>query len=76
MFVGGVNLTAKALGSPGHRDGGQHDIYVEVTGPSATDVHHNFVQRWNEASERNCSDGTWGGGRRLVAPLPGPLLSA
>ena len=31
-----------------------------VTGPSATDVHHNFVQRWNEASERAAGDGTWG----------------
>jgi cardiolipin synthase A/B len=59
-FVGGINLTAKALGSPGHRDGGRHDLYVEVTGPSATDVHHNFVQRWNEASERQRADGIWG----------------
>ena len=30
-FVGGINLTAKALE--------RHDAYVEVTGPSATDVH-------------------------------------
>ncbi|WP_337268672.1 phospholipase D-like domain-containing protein [Oryzifoliimicrobium ureilyticus] len=59
-FIGGINLTAKALGSPGHRDGGQHDLYVEIAGPSATDVHHNFVQRWNEASERNKPDGWWG----------------
>ena len=58
-FVGGVNLTAIALGSPGHRAGGQHDLYVEVRGPSATDVHHNFVQRWNEASERAEEDGVW-----------------
>jgi cardiolipin synthase len=42
-FVGGINLTAKALE--------RHDAYVEVTGPSATDVHHNFVERWNGASE-------------------------
>jgi cardiolipin synthase len=70
VFVGGLNLTAKALGSPGHRDGGQHDIYVEVTGPSATDVHHNFVQRWNEASERNCTDGTWGAAGVLSLPFP------
>jgi phosphatidylserine/phosphatidylglycerophosphate/cardiolipin synthase-like enzyme len=60
-FVGGTNLTAKAMGSPGHMaDGERHDIYVEISGPSATDVHHNFVQRWNEASERAAFDGTWG----------------
>ena len=58
-FVGGVNLTTVALGSPGHRAGGQHDLYIEVRGPSATDVHHNFVQRWNEASERAEEDGVW-----------------
>jgi phosphatidylserine/phosphatidylglycerophosphate/cardiolipin synthase-like enzyme len=51
-FVGGMNLTAKAIG--------RHDVYVEISGPSATDVHHNFVQRWNEASERDADDGTWG----------------
>ena len=60
-FVGGINLTARAMGSPGHVAAGErHDVYVEVTGPSATDVHHNFVQRWNEASERAAGDGTWG----------------
>jgi cardiolipin synthase len=61
-FVGGMNLTAKVLGSPGHAsEGERHDVYVEISGPSATDVHHNFVQRWNEASERAEVDGTWGG---------------
>jgi cardiolipin synthase len=60
-LVGGINLTAKAMGSPGHRSGGdRHDAYVEIAGPSATDVHHNFVQRWNEASERAADDGIWG----------------
>jgi cardiolipin synthase len=60
-FVGGINLTGKALGSPGHMaEGERHDVYVEITGPSATDVHHNFVQRWNEASERAEDNGTWG----------------
>lgn len=47
-FVGGINLTAQALG--------RHDAYVEVSGPSATDVAHNFVQRWNGASEPHASD--------------------
>lgn len=60
-FVGGINLTFRAMGSPGHlAEGERHNVYVEVTGPSATDVHHNFVQRWNEASERAAGDGTWG----------------
>ena len=60
-FVGGINLTAKAMGSPGHSsEGDRHDVYVEISGPSATDVHHNFVQRWNEASERAVDDGLWG----------------
>src|ERR1700726_2300226 len=36
------------------------DAYVEVIGPAATDVHHNFVQRWNEASERTLDDGRRG----------------
>ena len=73
-FVGGINLTAKALGSPGHRDGGRHDLYLEITGPSATDVNHNFVQRWNEASERMEADGTWGSGG--VSPLPFPARAS
>jgi cardiolipin synthase len=47
-FVGGINLTAKALE--------RHDAYLEVNGPSATDVAHNFVQRWNGASEPHGSD--------------------
>jgi cardiolipin synthase len=50
-FVGGINLTAQAFR--------RHDAYVEVTGPSATDVHRNFVQRWNDASERYQPDGNW-----------------
>nr|WKF59469.1 putative cardiolipin synthase YwiE [Paraburkholderia busanensis] len=60
-FVGGINPTFAAV-EPGHAgEGGhsRHDAYVEVAGPSATDVHHNFVQRWNEASERDEADGMW-----------------
>jgi cardiolipin synthase A/B len=50
-FVGGLNLSQAAME--------RHDIYVEVAGPSATDVHHNFAERWNEASEREQPDGNW-----------------
>jgi hypothetical protein len=38
-FVGGMNLTARAMGSPGHgMEGERHDVYVEITGPSASDA--------------------------------------
>jgi phosphatidylserine/phosphatidylglycerophosphate/cardiolipin synthase-like enzyme len=50
-FVGGLNLTSVAMA--------RHDVYAEVTGPSAADVRHNFVERWNEASERHAPDGNW-----------------
>jgi cardiolipin synthase len=61
-FIGGINPTFSVV-EPGHVGEGQrHDIYVEVAGPSASDVHHNFVQRWNEASERNVASGVWAHG--------------
>ncbi|MFI5029425.1 MAG: phosphatidylserine/phosphatidylglycerophosphate/cardiolipin synthase family protein [Reyranellales bacterium] len=47
-FVGGINLTAKALE--------RHDAYLEVNGPSAADVAHNFMQRWNGATECDPSE--------------------
>lgn len=60
-FVGGSNLTPGNEGEPGHGGKNQrHDIYAELSGPSTTDVHHNFVQRWNGASERFLSDGVYG----------------
>src|SRR5438093_162217 len=61
-FVGGMNLNPQYVVSPGHADrpDGAHDVYLEIAGPAATDVHHNFAQRWNEASERHCTDGVWG----------------
>lgn len=61
-FVGGINLNNPSVVSPGHaerRDKHTHDIYLELAGPCATDVHHNFVQRWNEASEARLANGTW-----------------
>ncbi len=53
VFVGGINLDQASVAAPGHEAGADsvHDLYVELRGPAATDVHHNFVQRWNEASE-------------------------
>ncbi|MEK6421532.1 MAG: phosphatidylserine/phosphatidylglycerophosphate/cardiolipin synthase family protein [Burkholderia gladioli] len=58
-FVGGINPTFELGGLGDMAADERHDIYVEVTGPSASDVHHNFVQRWNEASERHAIDGRW-----------------
>ena len=61
-FVGGINLSIPSVVAPGHGGGTEghiHDVYVEVEGPSASDVHHNFVQRWNEASERHHDHGIW-----------------
>jgi len=61
-FVGGINLDPASVAEPGHtpRDEGNiHDVYLRLRGPAATDVHHNFVQRWNEASERDREDGAW-----------------
>jgi cardiolipin synthase len=61
-FVGGINLVRSSVTRPGHEPHGHaqdHDVYLEVRGPAATDVHHNFVQRWNGASERRADDGVW-----------------
>ena len=61
-FVGGINLNRGSLVPSGHpptEHGNTHDVYVEIAGPAATDVQHNFVQRWNEASDRAEPDGLW-----------------
>jgi phosphatidylserine/phosphatidylglycerophosphate/cardiolipin synthase-like enzyme len=78
-FVGGINLNNGSVVAPGHaprEDGSTHDVYVEVRGPAGSDVHHNFVQRWNEASDRELADGLWPDARSQ-GPLPFPTrLSA
>jgi phosphatidylserine/phosphatidylglycerophosphate/cardiolipin synthase-like enzyme len=61
-FVGGINLLHSSVARPGHPPAAReqdHDVYVEVCGPAASDVHHNFAQRWNGASERGLADGAW-----------------
>lgn len=61
-FVGGANPGAYGVaerGHPEHREGSSHDLYCELRGPAVTDVHHNFVQRWNEASEKDRPGGAW-----------------
>jgi cardiolipin synthase len=70
-FLGGINLNPHSMVAPGHRGEGQnHDVYFELAGPSAVDVHHNFVQRWNGASERHLPDGRWGAGSEIDLPFP------
>jgi cardiolipin synthase len=70
-FIGGINLNPHSMVAPGHRgEGHNHDVYVELAGPSVVDVHHNFVQRWNEASERLEQDGRWGTDSEVQLPFP------
>ena len=70
-FVGGINLNPHSMVAPGHYGEGQnHDAYLELMGPSTVDVHHNFVQRWNEASERFSKDGRWGKNSETNLPFP------
>lgn len=60
-FVGSINLNPHSMVAMGHNGEGQnHDLYLELLGPAVADVHHNFVQRWNEASERHAPDGCHG----------------
>ena len=67
--VGGINLNPHSVVAPGHNgQGHNHDVYVEVAGPSTMDIHDNFVQRWNNASERGRSDGLWGAAAAASSP--------
>ncbi|MDF1721911.1 MAG: phosphatidylserine/phosphatidylglycerophosphate/cardiolipin synthase family protein [Minwuia sp.] len=75
-FVGGINMNPHSLVSPGHHGAGQnHDAYVELAGPGLVDVHHNFVQRWNEASERDDPDGMAGPNGALDMAFPARIPS-
>jgi cardiolipin synthase A/B len=76
-FVGGINLNPHSVVAPGHSgkennhvEEQNHDVYVELSGLCVTDVHHNFVQRWNEASERHADDGCWGEGGKANLLFP------
>jgi phosphatidylserine/phosphatidylglycerophosphate/cardiolipin synthase-like enzyme len=72
-FIGSANLNPHAVVAPGHRgDGHHHEVYVEIAGPATVDMHHNFAQRWNEASERAEPDGSWGNGTDLAFPAAEP----
>jgi cardiolipin synthase len=63
--------------APGHHGvGHNHDLNLEISGPAVTDIHHNFVQRWNEASERHAVDGRWGPDADRELAFPGDLAAA
>lgn len=75
-FVGGINLNPNSMADPGHRgEAHNHDVYLQLTGPSTVDVHHNFVQRWNESSERLFADGRWGAGCEADLRFPNRIPS-
>ncbi|MBX3142632.1 MAG: phosphatidylserine/phosphatidylglycerophosphate/cardiolipin synthase family protein [Trueperaceae bacterium] len=71
-FVGGINLNPHSLVKPGHAGAPKqnHDAYVELRGPATADVHHNFVQRWNEADGHASPGGLWGEGSETQLSFP------
>jgi phosphatidylserine/phosphatidylglycerophosphate/cardiolipin synthase-like enzyme len=79
-FVGGINLDRMSMVEPGHRAPEPrehyHDVHLELAGPCASDVHHNFVQRWNEASERGRADGVWPPGETTDLAFPSTVSVA
>jgi len=76
-FVGGINLNPHSVVAPGHRGAEHnHDMYLEVSGSGVTDIQHNFVQRWNEASERHAADGRWGPAADCDLPFPDRVTAA
>ncbi|MFQ5478598.1 MAG: phosphatidylserine/phosphatidylglycerophosphate/cardiolipin synthase family protein [Candidatus Binatia bacterium] len=58
-FVGGINLTPDGMSSPAHGGDGFHDLFAELRGPSVADVAHNFLQRWNGATETLSRGHAW-----------------
>jgi phosphatidylserine/phosphatidylglycerophosphate/cardiolipin synthase-like enzyme len=69
-----MNLNPHSVVASGHSGEGQnHEVTIELVGTCTADVHHNFVQRWNEASERYLSDGHWGPGSDRDLPFPTTL---
>ena len=76
-FVGGINLNPHSVVAPGHRGAEHnHDMYLEISGSAVTDIHHNFVQRWNEASERHAADGRWGSDADRDLAFPDRVVAA
>jgi len=61
-FVGGINMDETHIDSSSHdrkKPHSTHDLFCEIRGPAVRDVIHNFVQRWNEATERQKKYGSF-----------------
>jgi len=61
-FVGGINMDETHIDNSEHnriKPHPTHDLFCEIRGPAVRDVTHNFVQRWNEATEKNEEDGSY-----------------
>ena len=61
-FVGGINMDETHIDNSAHKrrePHSTHDLFCEIQGPAVRDVIHNFVQRWNEATERNKKYGSY-----------------
>jgi cardiolipin synthase A/B len=68
-FVGGINITQGSMTNSGHEEptfgkrnerySNIHDVHCQIQGPVTSDVHQNFVMRWNHASEQNKENGSW-----------------
>ena len=68
-FVGGINITQGSMAEPSHgeptfgerneRYSNIHDVHCQIQGPITSDVHTNFVMRWNHASEQDKTFGSW-----------------
>lgn len=70
-FVGGINMDETHIDSNTHnrmKPHSTHDLFCEIRGPAARDVTDNFVQRWNEATEKNKKYGSY-----PQDPKPGDL---
>jgi len=61
-FVGGININETHIDTSAHdrkEPHSTHDLFCEIRGPAVRDVIHNFVQRWNEATEKNKKYGSF-----------------
>jgi len=61
-FVGGINMDETHIDSSAHsrrKPHSTHDLFCEIRGPAVRDVMHNFVERWNGATERNKKYGSY-----------------
>ena len=68
-FVGGINITQGSMANSTHEEptfgernerySNIHDVHCQIQGPITSDVHQNFVMRWNHASEQDKEYGRW-----------------